>query len=110
MEALLLRGGAPSDATPQLTTVPVDGLQRALQHDLDSGNPLFLSENDSTIAIGQAIRTAMEDREITAYILHEKTGLPIDIVQDFIDGRGDLSASEPLQKIEAALQVRLSHL
>jgi len=98
------------DALKELTTVPGDVLKLALQRDLDSGTPVFLSEEDSKIAIGQEIRTAMAAQEMTAYLLHEKTGLPIDIVQEFIEGRGDISDSEPLQKIEAALRVRLSHL
>jgi len=98
------------DALQGLTTVPVDALRRALQHDLDSGTPLILSEDDSKIAIGQAIRTAMQAQEITAYLLHERTGLPTDIIQEFIEGRGDISDSEAMQKIQAALRVRLSHL
>jgi hypothetical protein len=108
----------PNHATPsngtneleQLTTIPVDAFERARQHDLDSGNPFFLAEEDSKIAIGQAIREAMRVREINVYTLHEKTGLLCDVIEALMNGTGDISDSDPIQRLEAALRTRLTHL
>jgi hypothetical protein len=102
-----------SDAASELeklTTIPVDALLRAQQHDLDSANPLFLSEEDSKIAIGQAIREAMSIQEITVYILHEKTGLSCNVIKALMSGTGDISDSDPIQRLEFALRTPLSHL
>lgn len=101
---------AAHDALKDLTAVPVDALTRALRHDLDSPNPILFSEEDSKIAIAQAIREAMETRKMSVYHLHEKTGLPCDVIEDLTNGTGDISDSEPLQKLEDALGVPLSHL
>jgi hypothetical protein len=94
----------------KLTAIPVDAFERARQHDLDSGNPFFLAEEDSKIAIGQAIREAMSVREINVYTLHEKTGLPCDVIEALMNGTGDISDSDPIQRLEAALRTRLTHL
>lgn len=98
------------DALKDLTAVPVDALARALQHDLDSPSPLFLSEEDSKIAIAQAIQEAMETLKVSVYHLHERTGLSCDVIEDLRNGTGDISDSEPLRKLEHALGVPLSHL
>jgi len=98
------------DALKELTAVPVEALTRALRHDLDSPTPIFLSEEDSKIAIAHAIREAMETREMSVYRLHEKTGLPCDVIEGLRNGTGDISDSEPLQRLEDALGVPLSHL
>lgn len=94
----------------KLTTIPVDALVRARQHDLDSANPLFLAEEDSKIAISHAIQEAMRVREMNVYTLHEKTGLPCDVIEGLMNGTGDVSDSDPIQRLEAALRTRLSHL
>ena len=110
------RGPRPKDSNSaqdvlkDLTAVPVDELARVLQHDLDSPNPIFLSEEDSKIAIAHAIREAMETREMSVYHLHERTGLSCDVIEELINGTGDISDSDPLRKLEVALSVRLCDL
>lgn len=94
----------------RLTAIPVDAMQRALRYNLDSAEPLLLSLDDSKIAVGQAIREAMHHKGATVYHLHEETGLSCELIEDMMNGSGDLSDSEPLQKLEAALGVRLTHL
>lgn len=98
------------DELQKLTTIPVKALKRAIEHDLDSAHPLLLSEEDSRIAIAQAMREAMTAQEISVYHLHEKTRLPRDVIEAFMNGTGDISDSDPIQRIEVALRVRLSHL
>jgi hypothetical protein len=107
------RHTASNDGTGELkklTTIPVDALERARQHDLDLANPLFLSEEDSKIAIGQAMREAMSAQEITVYILQEKTGLSCDVIEALMSGTGDISDSDPIQRLEFALRTPLTHL
>lgn len=94
----------------KLTMIPADALERARQHDLDSAKPLFLSEEDSKIAIGQAIREAMSVQNKNVYTLHEKTGLPCEVIEALMNGTGDISDSDPIQRLEDALRTRLSHL
>lgn len=47
---------------------------------------------------------------MSVYGLHEKTGLDCTFLEEMLNGTGDISDSEPLQKIERALGVPLSHL
>ena len=77
---------------------------------MDSANPVLLSEDDSKIAIAQAIRQAMEERGISFYQLHEATGLFIEVVNAFIAAEGDISDSLPITKIERELRVNLTGL
>jgi hypothetical protein len=93
-----------------LTIVPAEVLRRAIQHDLDVPCSLLLSEEDSRIAISQAIQEALEAQNSNVYTLHERTGLSCDFIEKMLDGSGDIRDSDPLQRIQAALGVRLSHL
>jgi len=99
-----------SNEIKELNAIPVEALERALKYDLDSGNPLLLSEKDSKIAIAQAMKEAMAAQRISVYHLHEKTRLPCEAIEALVNGTGDISDSEPIQRIEVALRVRLSHL
>ena len=94
----------------KLAHIPVTALARALARDLDSPSPLLLSVEDSQIAIAQAIREEMENQSLTTYHLHEITGLSCDFIEELINGRGDLSDSEPLSRIQEALKIRITHL
>ena len=98
------------DELQKLTSIPVEALKRAIAHDLDSGNPLILSEEESKIAIAQAMREAMTAQEMSVYHLHEKTRLPCEVIEALMNGTGDISDSDPIQRIEVALRVRLCHL
>ncbi len=100
----------PDTELQQLTTVPADAFERALQHDLDSPHPIFLSEEDSRLAIGHALREAMEAQGVSVYHLHEQTGISYEFLENMLNGSGDISDSEPLHKLENTLHVRLSHL
>jgi len=99
-----------SDELAQLTTVSRETLRRALEHDLDSPNPLLVTEDDSRIAISFSMHEALQARRMSVYDLHEKTGLDCTFIEEMLNGTGDISDSEPLQKIERALGVPLSHL
>lgn len=99
-----------NDELTALTHIPVAALRRALAHDLDSPSPLFLSVEDSQIAIAQAIREAMDHQHLTTYHLHEMTGLSCDFIEAMMNEEGDLSDSEPLSRIQEALGIRLTHL
>ena len=99
-----------SDELARLATLSCETFRRALEHDLDSPNPLFLTEDDSRIAIASAMHEALQARRRSVYDLHEKTGLDCTFLEEMLNGTGDISDSEPLQKIERALGVPLSHL
>jgi hypothetical protein len=60
--------------------------------------------------IGLAVQEAMREKEISVYMLFERTGLSTDLIYSIIDGSYDLRDSEPISKLEEALGVRLNHL
>lgn len=93
-----------------LASIPSDAFRRALQHGMDSAEPMFLSEDDSRIAIAQAIRQAMAERELTVYQLHEATGLSVDILNTFIEAEAIISDSFPITMIGQALGIDLGNL
>jgi hypothetical protein len=72
--------------------------------------PAFATEDDSRMAVAVAVHRAMSAQDLTPYELHERTGLPLDTVQDILDAEFPLTDSEPLTKLEQALNIRLGHL
>jgi len=41
---------------------------------------------------------------VTGYLLAEKSGLSVEVVQTYIDGSGSVSDTEPLTKLDQALR------
>lgn len=68
------------------------------------------SVRESREAIGQAVRDAMDEKEISSYLLAEKAGLSVELIELIRDGSYDLHDSLPISKLEEALGVRLNHL
>ena len=66
------------------------------------------TEDDSRLFIKDLMREAMEKRAITPEQLSTKANVSIAAINAFLAGKGDLSDSEPLTKIERALGVNLS--
>lgn len=106
------RSQADSSPNPlsQLTSVPREAFDRAIAHGKDVAHSPILTVEDSQLAIAWAVREAMGRLEISIYHLHELTGLECDFIDKVIEGTADISDSEPISKIEAALRVRLTHL
>ena len=83
-----------------LASISPDAYREALARDMDSANPVLLSEIDSKIAIAHAIKQAMQYQDITVYQLHEVTGLAVDTIDAFISAQADLSDSLPITKLD----------
>jgi len=94
----------------QLTSVPRETFKRAIAHSKDVAHSVIMTVEDSQIAIAWAVREAMERLEMTVFNLHERTGLDCDFIDKILEGAADISDSEPISKLEAALGVRLNHL
>ena len=92
------------DALAELVNIPVNTFRAAHRSDQDSGTPLILTERDSQIAISHAIKQAMEQEGVTLYLLAEKSGLSVEIVQTYIDGSGSVSDTDPLTRLDQALR------
>jgi hypothetical protein len=92
------------DALAELVNVPTDAFRAAHRSDQDSGTPLILTEQDSQIAISHAIKQAMEQEGVTLYLLAEKSGLSVEVVQTYIDGSGSVSDTYPLTRLDQALR------
>jgi hypothetical protein len=92
------------DVLAELVNIPADTFRAAHRSDQDSGTPLILTERDSQIAISHAIKQAMEQEGVTVYLLAEKSGLSVEVVQDYIDGSGSVSDTDPLTKLDRALR------
>ncbi len=66
------------------------------------------TEQDSRLFIRDRMREAMEKQSLSPDDLAQKTRLPLDTINAFLDGKSDLSDSEPITTIERALKVNLS--
>jgi len=69
---------------------------------------IWETEQDSRLFIRDIMRDAMHQRGMSAEELSQKANVPLETINAFLAGQGDLSDSEPLTKIERALRVNLS--
>lgn len=74
---------------------------------VESGLP---SVGDSAAAIGAAVRHALRDHGLSLFLLHEMSGIPLDVVADAAGGVYDMTDSAPISAIERALKIPLQHL
>lgn len=98
------------DALLHLTSLPTAAFDRGLEHGKDRAYAMLSSVEDSQIAIAWAVREAMEKLELGIYRVHELTGLTCDYIEAVLEARADICDSEPIRKLELALQVQLNHL
>jgi ribosome-binding protein aMBF1 (putative translation factor) len=66
------------------------------------------TEQDSRLFIRDLMKEEMEKQGISPEALAQITKLPQETIQSFLDGKADLSDSEPITTIERALKVNLS--
>lgn len=69
---------------------------------------IWETEDDSRLFIRDIMKDTMEAQGISAQDLSKKANVSVETINAFLAGRGDLSDSEPLTKIERALRVNLS--
>lgn len=69
---------------------------------------MWETEDDSRLFIRDLMQEAIEKQGITPEQLAQKADVPLEAINAFLAGRGDLSDSDPLTKIERALRVNLS--
>lgn len=99
-----------NEGLQRLTAVPREAFERAISNSKDVAHSLIMTVEDSQIALSWAVREAMAKLEIGVYELHERTGLGCEFIDAILEGVADISDSEPISKLERALQVRLNHL
>ena len=87
-----------------------DPLQKALKEvfRLAKHPERWETEQDSRLFIRDLMKEAMEKQGISPEALSEITKLPQETVQSFLDGKADLSDSQPITTIERALKINLS--
>lgn len=87
-----------------------DPLQEAFKDIFrDAKRPeIWETEQDSRLFIRDIMKHAMETRAISAELLSKKANVPLETINAFLAGKGDLRDSDPLTKIERALGVNLS--
>lgn len=68
------------------------------------------SVRESREAIAHSVRSAMDEQQISTYLLAEKSGVSPELIELILDGAYDLCDSLPISQLEKALSIRLNHL
>ncbi|MFM1846623.1 MAG: hypothetical protein RL417_97 [Pseudomonadota bacterium] len=70
----------------------------------------LLPVSDSQELIAREVARGLERLNMTAYTLHELSGVGLDLIMGILSGTYDLSDSLPITAIESVLKVPLRHL